>query len=237
MALQSKGEINRCGDFLRAFRDNPRDGFDPEGDWERLNYALDMLGAFRTSFQYPLTKVTVGLRAMVNAESSTVVVAQRLKRMDRILGKLQRMPDTKVARMEDIGGCRAVLATPAEAAAVLRRIRRRWDVVRERDYVANPKPAGYRAFHVVVERDGRRIEIQLRTRGQQDWADSLESFASALDLPLKDDQGPDEVLEFFRLAGEGIYRDEYDVPVDEEFTASFRAAQAAMQDWAAHRRR
>jgi hypothetical protein len=63
-----------------------------------------------------------------------VIVAQRLKRMNRILGKLQRMPGTKIARMEDIGGCRAVLANPAELDAVLRRIRRRWDVVRDRDY-------------------------------------------------------------------------------------------------------
>jgi len=233
VAPRSKSEINRCGDLLR----NQLDGPDGDHDWERVNYALDVLGEFRTSFQYPLTKVTVGLRAMVKAETETVTVAQRLKRMNRILGKLQRMPDTKVARMEDIGGCRAVLATPDELSAVLRRIRRRWDVVRERDYITDPKPAGYRAFHVVVERDGRRIEVQLRTRGQQDWADSLEAFASALDLPLKDDQGPEEVLEFFRAAGEGIYRDEYDVPVDDEFLARFGAARAAMTDWAARRTR
>jgi ppGpp synthetase/RelA/SpoT-type nucleotidyltranferase len=234
VALPSKSEINRCGDLLRDHLNDPgRDDL----DWERLNYALDVLGEFRTSFQYPLTKVTMGLRAMVKAESETVIVAQRLKRMNRILGKLQRMPSTKIARMEDIGGCRAVLANPAELDAVLRRIRRRWDVVRDRDYIGEPKPAGYRAHHVVVERDGRRIEVQLRTRGQQDWADSLESFASALDLPLKDDRGPEEVLEFFQSAGEGIYRDEYGVPVDEDFLTRFRAAQAAMQDWAARRRR
>ena len=232
MALPSKSEINRCGDLLRDCRNDPGGDY----DWERLNYALDVLGEFRTSFQYPLTKVTVGLRVMVKAESEAVIVAQRLKRMNRILGKLQRMPGTKIARMEDVGGCRAVLATPSELDGVLRRIRRRWDVVRERDYITDPKPAGYRAFHAVVDRDGRRIEVQLRTRGQQDWADSLEAFASALNLPLKDDQGPGEVLEFFRLAGEGIYRDEYGVPVDEEFMTRFRTAQAAMRDWAAHRR-
>lgn len=234
MALPSKNEINRCGDLLRDHL-NTRSG--DNSDWERLNYALDVLGEFRTSFQYPLTKVTMGLRAMVKAESETVVVAQRLKRMNRILGKLQRMPSTKIARMEDIGGCRAVLATPAELTGVLTRIRKRWDVVRERDYIAEPKPAGYRAFHAVVERDSRRIEVQLRTRGQQGWADSLETFASAFDLPLKDDQGPEEVLEFFRAAGEGIYRDEYGVAVDDEFLARFNAARAAMTDWAARRTR
>jgi ppGpp synthetase/RelA/SpoT-type nucleotidyltranferase len=227
--LPSKSAINRCGDLLRDYLNDPSGDY----DWEQVNYALDVLGEFRSSFQYPLTKVTMGLRVMVKAEAGTVVVAQRLKRMDRILGKLQRMPGTNVARLEDIGGCRAVLARPDDVTGVLRRIRKRWDVVRERDYITDPKPSGYRAFHVVVERDGRRIEVQLRTQGQQDWADSLEAFASALDLPLKDDKGPEEVLGYFHAAGEGIYRDEYGVAMDDEFMASFQAARTAMTDWAA----
>lgn len=110
MTLPSKTEINRCGDALRAM-------VRPGGDsptWEEMQHALEVLSEFKASFQYPLTKVTVGLRQMVQRESATVVVAQRLKRRDRIIGKLQRMPQTKLARMEDIGGCRAVLAAPAE---------------------------------------------------------------------------------------------------------------------------
>lgn len=70
----------------------------------------------------------MGLRAMVKAESDTVVVAQRLKRMDRILGKLVRMRDTKLTRMEDVGGWRAVLGDDDVVSAALERIRRRWKV-------------------------------------------------------------------------------------------------------------
>jgi putative GTP pyrophosphokinase len=227
VALPSKSEINRCGDLLRDHLSGTI------GDWGKHYYALDVLGEFRSSFQYPLAKVTTGLRAMVKAETGNIpVVAQRLKRMDRILLKLERMPKTNVVRLEDIGGCRAVLASPAEVNGVLRRIRRRWDVVRERDYRTVPRSSGYRAYHAVVDRDGRRIEVQLRTRNQQYWADSVESFASALNLPLKDESGPDEVLEYFRVAGDGIYREDYGVPVDEEFLDRFRAAEQGMQDWA-----
>jgi putative GTP pyrophosphokinase len=232
VTLPSKGEINRCGDLLRDHLDAYETDPDGEHGWERVNYALDVLGEFRSSFSYPLTKVTVGLRYMVKAESGAVVVAQRLKRMNRILAKLQRMPDTNVARMEDIGGCRAVLGSPAEVAGVLRRIHRRWDVVRERDYVTDVKPRGYRAVHVVVARDDRRIEVQLRTRGQQQWADAVETFANTFSLPLKDERGPDEVLNFFQVAGEGIYSDEYGVPVREDFPARFDEASEALQDWA-----
>jgi putative GTP pyrophosphokinase len=233
VALPSKNEINRCGQLLsshiKIYEDNPGGDY----DWERLNQALDVLGEFRSSFSYPLTKVTMGLRAMVGAEAESVVVAQRLKRMNRILGKLVRMPDTKVARMEDIGGCRAVLRTPAEAAGVLRRIQRRWEVARLRNYVTSPKASGYRAVHVITTRDDRRIEVQLRTHGQQEWADAVETFARIFRLPLKDEQGPEEVLNYFRLAGEGIYRDEYGVGADEEFNDRFVEATSLMRDWVA----
>ncbi len=233
MPLPSKSEINRCGDLLRSYTTAHRDNPDGDYDWERLNHALDVLGEFRSSFSYPLTKVTLGLRAMVKAETGIVVVAQRLKRMNRILGKLERMPDTKVARMEDIGGCRAVLRNPSEVMGVLRRIQRRWDVPRLRDYVTDPKASGYRAVHVITTRDDRRIEVQLRTLGQQQWADAVETAARVFSLPLKDEQGPGEVLNFFRAAGEGIYRDEYGVGANEEFLQRFTEAANLMRDWVA----
>jgi putative GTP pyrophosphokinase len=232
VTLPSKGEINRSGDLLRDHLDAYETDPDGEYDWDHVNHALDVLGEFRSSFSYPLTKVTVSLRYMVRAESEAVVVAQRLKRMNRILAKLQRMPDTNVARMEDIGGCRAVLASPAEVTGVLKRIHRRWDVVRERNYVTNVKPSGYRAVHVIVARDDRRIEAQLRTRGQQQWADAVETFANTFSLPLKDERGPDEVLNFFRVAGEGIYSEEYGVPVGDDFQARYREARDGLEDWA-----
>lgn len=46
--------------------------------------------------------------------------------MERILEKLVRMPAMDLTRMEDIGGCRAVLQNPDEVDGVLRRIRNRW---------------------------------------------------------------------------------------------------------------
>ena len=36
-------------------------------------------------------------------------VAQRLKRMPTILSKLERQPTMDITRMQDIGGCRAVV--------------------------------------------------------------------------------------------------------------------------------
>ena len=82
--------------------------------------------------------------------------------------------------MQDIGRCRAILPDEESVRAVLRRIERRWTVVDEPyDYIARPKATGYRAIHVVVLRDGRQVEIQLRTPAQQAWAAQGESIEQA----------------------------------------------------------
>jgi hypothetical protein len=92
VALPSKKEINRCGELLRSYLDVvtadelAASQLDGEWDWERLNHAFDVLAEFRASFSYPLVKVNMGLRAMVKAETHAApIVAQRLKRMNRIL--------------------------------------------------------------------------------------------------------------------------------------------------------
>lgn len=62
-----------------------------------------------------------------------------------------------------------------------------------RDYIEFPKAIGYRAVHFVVTRDDRAIEVQLRTRGQQQWADAVEAIDARIDLSLKDGVGPERL--------------------------------------------
>lgn len=222
--MASKGQINRAGDCLRDWWKDP----DAEiGDPERE--AVHHLWDFRSGFQGPLTKTAVGLRQFVERQDSSVLVAQRLKRLPQIIHKLSRFPDTKLARMEDIGGCRAVVTSlQAGIDGIQKRIHRNWDVKRVRDYISDPKDTGYRGVHIVVERDEHRIEIQLRTPGQQNWAEVVEKTASRLELPLKDGKGPDDLLEYFRLAAAGIARDELGREPESGFDTSFTLARQAV---------
>ena len=48
--------------------------------------------------------------------------------MPTILAKLGRQPTMDITRMQDIGGCRAVLPTEAEVQAVLKEIGGHWKV-------------------------------------------------------------------------------------------------------------
>ncbi len=229
--LPSKGEINRCGEFLAARVRHPPPLLQVQSEEEEaLEHAIKVVSDFRAAHQYPLTKVTMGLRSMLNSEGARIVVSQRLKRLPRIVRKLVRMDGSNLARLEDIGGCRAVLEGRDELQRVLRRLRHRWgsQVVRERDYVTDPKEMGYRAIHLVVQRDERRIEVQLRTESQQRWADAVEKADARLKLNLKDGSGPAEMVEFFTAAAEVQHGYDYDMVVPDEALARLQAAREAV---------
>jgi ppGpp synthetase/RelA/SpoT-type nucleotidyltranferase len=232
----SKSHINKCGKLLRDALEGQA-----EVDSESYQHAIDVVTEFRRLHAYPMTKVRMGLASMVNTEQIDGAVTQRHKRVPRIVRKLQRMPGTSLARLEDIAGCRVVVATPAEMDRLCRRIRRNYarEFTREpRDYVANPKPIGYRAIHFVVLRDMRAVEIQVRTSAQQRWAEAVEALdARRSDLNLKDGIGPDDITEYFAVAGEVLYRQEYDLPISEALLDRMRLAQDAVVEAGYYRRR
>lgn len=193
----SNTAVNKAGEKLRHWY--------LFADEEGLAYPEDAVRtmlAFRALFPDPLTRVVMSMRSFMASEGVDIEVAQRLKRAQTILDKLGRIPEMKLARMHDIGGCRAIV--PAGRFDVIAGIRRRIDrsvneVVREYDYVSEPKRSGYRGIHVVVERHGRLIEIQLRTEPQHRWAEFVEQLGARTGHPLKDGRGPDELLDYLRL--------------------------------------
>ena len=202
-SLPTKGTIDRAGAFIVAMANDAEDF-----DVEKYLDAYEVLDLFRAAHQSPMTRVTMGLRSIVKtATRADPIVSQRLKRSPRIVRKLIRMENSNLARLEDIGGCRAVVQDLEQFEAVRSRIERVWgdQVRRRRDYLAEVPDSGYRAAHWVVERGGRRIEVQVRTRLQQQWANAVESADSRLDLTLKDGVGPDSMLEYFRALGDYIY--------------------------------
>ncbi|MBS4728539.1 RelA/SpoT domain-containing protein [Mycobacterium sp. SM1] len=234
MSEPSKSEINRCGELIRKVR---FEGL--VATLDEIDHAIEVISAFRAAHAYPMVKVRLGLRSMVRTEGADEVISQRLKRVPRIIRKLQRTVGsptgrTALARLEDIGGVRAILRDGGELDRVRRRVEKRWkpDFCRPaRDYIAAPKPIGYRAVHFVVRRDGRAIEVQLRTRGQQQWADAAEAADARhgdRGVNLKDSEGPAEMLEYFSAAGEVIYRREYGIPISFELTRRFNAARRAV---------
>ena len=225
--LPSKSQINKCGKLLkRAFH-----GEGGEVTEAAIDHAIEVVGLFRAAHAYPMLKVRIGLTSMIRTEAAQEAISQRLKRVPRIVRKLHRMPNMPLASLEDVGGVRAVFADGPELERVRARVMKNWRsrLMREpRNYIAIPKDIGYRAVHLVVERDKRAIEVQCRTRGQQQWADAVEAADARLGLTLKDGAGPAEMVEYFSAAGEVIFLREYGRAVPTALSERFKIARRAV---------
>jgi ppGpp synthetase/RelA/SpoT-type nucleotidyltranferase len=198
----SKSQVNRAGKTIRYYLE------DREKDARKVREAVSILQAFRAAHAYPLTKAGMGLRSMVRTAGYEPQVSQRLKRLPTILDKLRREPTMSLANMQDIGGCRAVLDSVAAVYAVSRNptLRRRQTWIK--DYIESPAESGYRGVHIIVVYDGRRIEVQLRTPAQHDWAVTVERLGGRLDVDLKSGRGPQEVLILLQLISEAMALEE-----------------------------
>jgi ppGpp synthetase/RelA/SpoT-type nucleotidyltranferase len=243
IAVPSNGQVNRSGALLaRAMVNEPA----TEAEWEEIVRAYDVVTLFRSAHAAPMNSVAMGLRSMVRTATGTdrPAVSQRLKRVPRIIRKIHRMdgqPDgsTNLARLEDIGGVRAVLDSLEDLHRVRERLERTWagSIKRQRDLITEPRDIGYRAHHVVVERRDRRIEVQLRTVGQQRWADAIEALDSRRGLNLKDGIGPQALVEYFRAASDFIYHEDQGQVVPADLASRLTAATERVIDEGYYSRR
>lgn len=78
---------------------------------ERL-HAVNVVSQWRVSHARPLDTFRNNLRRRVG---SSGIVAQRLKRLPSIVSKLERLPGIRLSRMQDIGGCRAIVTSADDA--------------------------------------------------------------------------------------------------------------------------
>ena len=115
-------------------------------------------------------------------------IKSRLKRLDSIQEKLHRkqLPfdmQTIETHIHDVAGVRVVCAFVEDVYLLAEALLKQDDVmlIEKKDYIANPKPNGYRSLHLIVtvpiflehEKRVMQVEIQLRTIAMDFWA-SLE---------------------------------------------------------------
>ncbi|HEX8084762.1 MAG TPA: RelA/SpoT domain-containing protein [Solirubrobacteraceae bacterium] len=190
-----------------------------EFDPHEIAAAVNVIRAWRAQHAPPLAKVAVGLRYYVDKHTTVrpIRVGQRLKRLRTIVDKLSREPGMDLARMHDIGGCRAVVGSEAEVRAIAAHLKRRWEWEREYDYIAQPKlESGYRGYHLVVKKDRLLVEVQVRMVIQHSWAELVEIVDRLNpDIELKGGRAPAELTEYYRLGSDLLAaREAGEVPDD-----------------------
>jgi GTP pyrophosphokinase/guanosine-3',5'-bis(diphosphate) 3'-pyrophosphohydrolase len=83
--------------------------------------------------------------------------------------------DLAFSRLSDIYGFRVICTSEQDCYRILGVIHQRWRAVpgRFKDYISQPKSNGYRSIHTTVSgRDGKRVEVQIRTRQMHEVAEA-----------------------------------------------------------------
>lgn len=158
------------------------DGKVPEKD-------LLLIQEYRISFAQPLTATFHRIRKISDKVDRDAIVAFRLKRIGTIINKLLRMPDTHINTMGDVAGIRCIFKSNAEVYKALELIKLKFDYDDKiRDYIKQPKDVGYRGIHIYVKDNlsGKKIEIQLKTTADHNWATLVEITDLLYDLRLKE---------------------------------------------------
>ena len=136
--------------------------------------------------------------------------SRRLKRLTSIIYKLDINPEMKLGGMQDIGGLRIVVPTMDDLTIALKIITdnapQNFKCCKIMNYIEEPKSSGYRSIHFIyqyISKDedvnGMKVELQLRTKLQHNWAMAVETAGLITQTPLKSSQGDDKWLDFFKV--------------------------------------
>lgn len=212
MSVPSKSQIKKAGSTIRKY-------YRGEVDIDAAVEALQLVEEWRAAHYVPLVSANNGLRSRAKTAGVEAEVTQRLKRRQTILDKVQREPTLDLSRMQDIGGCRAVVASIDDLRRLEARIKNgRIPVIGGADYIKSPRQSGYRGVHVVVEYQERQIEIQLRTEVMHAWALAAENYSGVLGENLKQD-GTHPIQLFLATASEMMALQETGQEVPDELRA------------------
>jgi putative GTP pyrophosphokinase len=168
----SKTQIDRLGDRLKK-------GHITEDD-------LRLLDQYRLSFTEAYEAVVGAIRRELSLEPTS----RPAKSTTSISEKLRR-ESIRLTQIQDIAGCRLVVADIASQDSVVESLCQLFEQVNVIDRRRKPSH-GYRAVHVVVGYRGKLIEIQVRTSLQHLWAELSEKFSDVIDPAIKYGGGKDE---------------------------------------------
>src|SRR5438094_497987 len=124
----SKGQVDAAGRLLASGLGTPAE----------IDTALDVLNNWRAAHSFPLNTLQMGLRQRARHTYEHALIAQRLKRVPSIVQKLRRFPSMNLSRMQDIGGCRAILESVGQVRKVLAaygRSKQQHQFISEKDYI------------------------------------------------------------------------------------------------------
>ena len=181
--LKMKGFAMNEGEKNASWLDTP----DPQRFIKNAAKFNDLMMMYRCAIREVQTKLEV-LDDEFSVEykrNPISFIKTRIKKPESIYRKLQKLGYDFTAeniqeQLNDVAGVRVVCAFIDDIYTVANLIAGQDDikVIKIKDYIKNPKPNGYRSYHMIVEipvffskgKTPMRVELQIRTNGMDFWA-------------------------------------------------------------------
>jgi putative GTP pyrophosphokinase len=205
----SKTQIDRVGDRLRK--------------GEITDFDLQILDIYRRSFASAYEHVVENIRTELGLDP-----VGREKTNTSIIDKLRRQ-SIRLSQIQDIAGCRIVVADISKQEEALERLKALFPDVDLDDRRERPSH-GYRAVHVIVRFDGKSIEIQVRTSLQHWWAELSEKFSDLINPAIKYGGGDAEALDSLSVASDEIIKVENDEKLLKDILAELASRGGMSED-------
>jgi hypothetical protein len=163
----------------------------------------DVFDKYREAHLAPLTTLTATLQDSMTSRNENYYIAQRLKRKPQIVRKLNRL-SVRLTQLQDIGGSRIIAENNNHADRIALAVdellikSRSFSLIRTTDYRPHGRDdSGYRALHKVIKYEDLFLELQIRSRAQHYWAESVERTSVFYGKRLKEGEGSRVVLGYF----------------------------------------
>lgn len=129
-------------------------------------------------------------------------IKTRLKSVESIADKLSALKqDLTVQSIEknlhDVAGVRVICGFPSDIYTLADAFLKQDDItlIEKKDYIANPKPNGYRSLHLIVEipiflhdeKKPMKVEVQFRTISMDWWASLEHKIRYKKDVEISND--------------------------------------------------
>ena len=150
-------------------------------------------------------------------------IKTRIKKPVSIYNKLQKLGydftiENIQQQLNDVAGVRIVCAFIDDIYTISDLITQQDDikVIKIKDYIKNPKPNGYRSYHMIAEipvffakgKTPMRVELQIRTNGMDFWA--------TLEHQLRYKKGIEEMPGFEEISKELMHSAQVIIEADNE---------------------
>ncbi len=157
---------------------------EPE-DYKRVARMLDQKRIEREAF---IENTITEVRRLLSEAHIEADVSGRPKHIYSIVSKM-RSKRVDFANLYDVRGLRVIVEDERTCYSALSIIHARWTPLQSEfdDYIARPKPNGYRSLHTVVQDEtGRPFEVQIRTSEMHRFAE----YGVAAHWRYKEKAGP-----------------------------------------------